>query len=355
MFLAACPEMRLQAAAVIGASIFCKITFSAQGEVQMGMRIAGCGMAAPERIVTNDDLAKLMDTSDEWISTRTGIRRRHVLSGSEELAPLGAAAAKKAIANSGLEAQQIDLCIVTTVAGDYKTPSMSCLISGMLGLHCITLDINMACCSFIYALNTAWAYLSSGLARNALVISAESMTRLSDWNDRSTCVLFGDGSGAVVLTLDEDRADPVFDLKAEGSEGWRHLYSFRQTGNSPFLDETKTGGDGFLHMDGQDIYKFAVSSVCERVRGVMEKAGVNDGDVGAYLLHQANLRIMKSAAAKLGGAEKFLHNIEEYGNTSSASIPILLAEKCADFKRGEKIIMCAFGAGLSSAACLLEW
>lgn len=316
----------------------------------MGLKIIGTGCGLPGKIVTNNDLAAIMDTSDEWISQRTGIRQRRILSGSETLLELSAEAAAGALQDAGASLEEIDLLIVTTVGGDYKTPSMSCLLAGELGINCITLDINMACCGFVYALNAANAYLGADMAKKILIVSAEALSRLTDWTDRSTCVLFGDAAAAVVL----EQADsaPVFSMELRGKDGWEHLHAARGTDNCPFNDFEN---NGFLRMDGQDIYKFAVSSITARIHEILNTCSLSIDDIDTVLLHQANLRIIKGAVTRFGSPEKFPHNIENYGNTSSASVPLLLHETKDRFRPGDKLILCAFGAGLASAACLLKW
>ena len=318
----------------------------------MGIRICGTGAAVPDRIVTNDDLTAYMETSDEWITKRTGIRERRVLSGDETLLSLATRAGENALRDAGATPEDVDLLIVTTLGGDFKTPSLSCLLAGELGIDCITLDINMACCGFVYGLNTACAYLGAGMAKKVLLVSAEALSRIADWKDRSTCVLFGDAAAAVLV--EPGAFDPTFVLKVDGKDGWQHLYARRSADSSPFGDPDYAD-NGFLHMDGQEIYKFAVSSVTGRLRELFDAAGTTLDDVRAVLLHQANLRIINGAASRFGQTEKFPHNVERYGNTSSASVPLLLHEYAKELRRGDKIILCAFGAGLSSAACLLEW
>lgn len=316
----------------------------------MGLKIIGTGAALPSKVVTNDDLTAHMETSDEWISQRTGIHQRRILSGSETLLGLGTDAAMQAIGEAGIAPKEIDLLIVSTLGGDYKTPSLSCLLAGELGIDCITLDINMACCGFLSALNIVKAYINVGMAKKALIVSAEALSRLVDWTDRSTCVLFGDAAAAAVL--EQGDSDPVFSMQVTGKNGWEHLHALRATDNCPFNDFED---EGHLHMNGQDIYKFAVSSITARIHEVLDKCALTIDDIDKVLLHQANLRIIKGAVTRFGYPDKFPHNIENYGNTSSASVPLLLHEEAKNLRRGDKLILCAFGAGLSSAACLLEW
>lgn len=316
----------------------------------MGLKIIGTGTGLPNKVVTNNDLATFMDTSDEWISSRTGIRERRILSGNETLLDLGTKAASEALRDSGSDPEEIDLLIVSTICGDYKTPALSCLLAGELGIDCITLDINMACNGFLYGLNTVKAYFNAGMAKKAIIVSTDALSRLTDWTDRSTCVLFGDAAAAAVL--EQADSDPIFTMQLNGRDGWKHLYALRGTDNCPFNDFES---DSYLHMNGQDIYKFAVSSITARINELLDKCGLTINDIDKVLLHQANLRIINGAVSRFGSPEKFPHNIEHYGNTSSASLPLLLHEEKGNLRPGDKLILCAFGAGLASAACLLEW
>lgn len=320
----------------------------------MSFQILGTGSALPVRTVTNEELTKFIDTSDEWITTRTGIQTRHILTEGESLLSLATEACNKALENAGTAAEDIDLLVCTTLQGDYVSPALSCLIARELNLSekCITLDTNMGCCGFEYGLSIANAYFAAGMAKKAIVVAAEALSRVTDWTDRATCCLFGDASGAAVLSAsDSHKVD--FDLKVTGSSDVLNIEG--RTDNCPFHESDR---DGVLHMKGQDVFKFAVSSIVERIRAILERNGLTEDDVEKYFLHQANLRIINSAIAKVGVApEKFPHNIEKYGNTSSATIPVLLDEvnRAGGLKRGDKIVLCAFGAGLASIACLIEW
>lgn len=320
----------------------------------MSFQISGTGSALPQNVVTNDDLAAFIDTSDEWIRTRTGIQSRRILTDGESLLSLAAEACDKAMADAGIAPDTVDLLICTTLVGDYISPAMSCLIAKACGLsgRAITLDMNMGCCGFIYGLNMANAYFTSGAVKRAVVVSAEGLSRLVNWEDRSTCCLFGDAAGAVVLTAKEG-AKIDFDLKVSG--------------NSDILNITRGGdncrynsydGRAALGMNGQEVYKFAVSSIAERIGEICARNGLSYNDISKFFLHQANMRIINSAIRHTGVPdEKIPHNIERTGNTSSATIPVLLDEvsRAGGLARGDRIILCAFGAGLASAACLLEW
>ena len=318
----------------------------------MSFNITGTGSSHPKRLVTNNDLAAFLDTSDEWIYTRTGIKERRVLS-DESLLDLAYDSATAALEDAGVKAEELDLIIVATLQGDYITPSMSCLLSKRLGAVCSRqLDINMACSGFIFALDTADAYFASGKVKKALIVCAEAMSRLTDWQDRSTCVLFGDGAGAVVLEAGDGYASAS--LTVDGA--YENLYVPIAEGNSPF--SLNTGKKAYLKMDGQEIYIFAVSAVVREIKAVLEKAGMDADEPDYYILHQANTRIIDSARKKLGQPpEKFPQNLDRYGNTSSATIPMLLDElnRAGKLKKGAKLILCSFGAGLTTGTCALEW
>ena len=320
----------------------------------MNFQITGTGSALPKTVVTNDDLATFIDTSDEWIRTRTGIVSRRILSDEESLLSLATEACKKAMENAGISPESIDLLICTTLIGDYISPAMSCLIAKECGLseRTITLDMNMGCCGFVYGLNMANAYFASGAVKNAIVVSAEGLTRLVNWEDRSTCCLFGDAAGAVVLSAREGGLID-FDLKVNGNPDILNIT--RSADNCRY---NSYGGSVALHMNGQEVYKFAVSSIAERIEEICVRNGLGYDDISKFFLHQANMRIIASAVRHTGVPDdKIPHNIERTGNTSSATIPVLLDEvnRAGGLHRGDKIILCAFGAGLASAACLTEW
>lgn len=322
----------------------------------MSFYIAGTGSCIPEKTVTNDELAEFMDTNDEWIRSRTGIVTRHIMSDSESLLRMGTTAVNRALENAGVNNEEIDLLICCTLQGDYVSPSLSAIIGGEVGIRedCIAFDVNMGCCGFIYAMNIANAYFKSGAVKTAVIVSAESLSRLVDWKDRSTCVLFGDASGAVILKNSDNNVE--FDIKLNGKNGGEFLNITRSGDNCPY--NSYSDAMNKLYMNGQEIYKFAVSSIIERIKKLLEKCSLTVKDVSKFLFHQANMRIINAAITRTGeSADKFPHNIENYGNTSSASIPLLLDElnRSNSLRKGEKLILCAFGAGLSSAACILDW
>lgn len=320
----------------------------------MTIRILGTGSYLPENVVTNDDLAKIMDTSDEWISSRTGIRQRHLVK-DETTAGMSAKAAERALEEAGMTAEEIDLLIVGTLSPDHVTPSCACEVQSMIGaVNAVAFDINAACSGFMYAMNTAYAYIQSGIYKNALIIGAETLSKIMDWNDRSTCVLFGDGAGAAVVKGDETGL-LKFTQGADGSKGMV-LACKSRLNNNPLVQNPMDLD--YVYMDGQEVYKFAVSTVPAAIKQVMDEAGLVESDIKYFLLHQANIRIIQSVAKRLkSDLDKFPLTLDRCGNISAASVPILLDEvnKKGMLKRGDKIVLAGFGAGLTWSAAVMEW
>ena len=321
----------------------------------MAIRILGTGSFLPEKSVTNDELAQVMDTSDEWISSRTGIRSRHISVG-DTTASMAVKAAKKALEDGGVKPEELDHIFVATVSGDHATPSTSCEVQSALGAkNAVCMDVNAACSGFLYGMHIAEAFIRSGIYRNALVIGSETMSKIIDWTDRSTCVLFGDGAGAAVLAGTEE---PGILSQIVGSNGgkWEVLECQGRPNENPLNKEERK--PGYLTMNGQEVFKFAVKTVPVCVEEALEKAGVAADEVKYFLLHQANKRIIQSVAKRLGQPEeKFPMNLDQCGNTSAASLPILLAQMDEQglLQRGDKLVLSGFGAGLTWGACLLEW
>ena len=320
----------------------------------MTTRIIGTGSYLPKTVVTNDDLAKIMDTSDEWISSRTGIRERRLVK-EETTASMCVEAAKRAMENAGVTADEIDLIIVGTITGDHVTPSTACEVQAAIGADgAVAFDINAACAGFIFALNTAHAYLQAGICKTALLLGAETLSKIMDWNDRSTCVLFGDGAGAVVVRAAETGL-LAFEQGSDGSKG--HVLACKNRENNNPLVKTDAPMD-YVHMDGQEVYKFAVSTVPASINRVLEKAGVSVDDISYFALHQANIRILQSVAKRLKVSEdKFPISLDHCGNISAGSVPILLDEinRKGMLKAGDKVILSGFGAGLTWGTVLVEW
>ena len=320
----------------------------------MTTRIVGTGRCLPKTVVTNDDLGKIMDTSDEWISSRTGIRERH-LAKDETTAGMSAEAAKKALEMAGMKAEEIDLLIVGTITGDYITPSTACEVQALLGaVNAMAFDINAACTGFMVAMNTADAYIRTGIYKNALVIGAEVLSRIMDWTDRKTCVLFGDGAGAAVLKAD-NVGMLAYTQGAAGEKGMS-LAGQSRLNNNPLVTNSKALS--YIHMDGQEVYKFAVSTVPASIEKVLAEAGLEPTDIKYFILHQANLRILQSVAKRLKvEEERFPISLDHCGNISAASVPILLDEvnEKGLLQKGDKIVLAGFGAGLTWSACVMEW
>ncbi len=316
----------------------------------MSFSVLGVGSALPEHAVTNQMLSGFLDTSDEWITTRTGIRERRVVT-HETLAGLSARAAHNALALAGINARDLTYILCATTSADYAIPSLACQVQQQLGATCPAMDVNAACTGFLYALDMADALFARDSNARILVIGAEAMSRLVDWSDRSTAVLFGDGAGALVL-------GPGNDLKAmlvTAAGDPEPLYARHANGNSPYAEiHDRTA----LRMDGHAVYRFAVSTIVRDITQVIEKAGLTGQDIDAVLLHQANLRIMDAAAQRMNiPREKFKTNIQSRGNTSAASIPILMDElhQQGQLPRGSVLALSAFGGGLTTGACVLVW
>lgn len=309
----------------------------------MKTRIVGTGSCVPEKILTNDDIAKIVDTSDEWIRTRTGIEQRRIVD-SETTASMGAAAAKDALQEAGIIAEEIDLIIVATSSSEYAFPNTASVIQRLIGAHnAACFDVSVACSGFIAAMSIADAMLQSGSAGKVLVIGTEVMSKQVDWSDRSVCVLFGDGAGAVVLGEAGHSKAGILDkdIHSDGSKGM----------------VLTCGKTGTIRMDGQEVFKFAVKKVPESIQAVLDRNELTVGDIDCFILHQANIRIIESVAKRLrADTDKFAVNLNEYGNTSAASIPILLNElnRKHKIKPGNLIIMSGFGAGLSWGSLLIR-
>lgn len=320
----------------------------------MTTRIIGTGSCLPEAVVTNDDLGKIMETSDEWIRSRTGIRERH-LAVTETTASMSVRASQKALEDAGVGPGELDLIIVATITGDCVTPSTACEVQAALGAAAATaFDINAACSGFLYALHTAHAYLQCGLARTALIVGAETLSRIMDWSDRSTCVLFGDGAGAAVVRADQEGL-LGFDQGTDGAKGNALICSGRKN-NNPLITGDKT--QKYVSMDGQEVYKFAVTQVPASIRRALAAAGTDIDEIRYFLLHQANMRILHAVAKRLGvGEERFPISLDHCGNISSASVPILLDEvnRKGLLSRGDKIVLSGFGAGLTWGTSVLTW
>lgn len=331
----------------------------------MGIKIIGTGFYVPSYTATNEDFTKIVDTSDEWITTRTGIKKRHIVTDDTFVWQMGANAAEMALEDAGLSAEDIDLVIGTTCTADYLTPSLACLVANGIGAKkpaCV--EMNAACAGFVYALDMAKRYLSDPDYRNVLIVSSEMLSKMTDYTDRATCVLFGDGAGAAILTKSD--APFVSELGSDPTGGHFLFARGVEPGMNPFRKAPfDTMADGFaetaphkLHQDGREVYKFATRAMPGAVKAACEKAGIEPTALDWVFSHQANRRILETAAKNLNvPLDRFYINIEEYGNMSSACIPICLAqaERAGELTRGQKLCTVGFGGGLVYAAAVFEW
>lgn len=308
----------------------------------MNAGILGIGRALPEKVLTNFDLEKMVDTSDEWIRTRTGIEERRIADDGTDTSDMAYEAAVQAIANANLTAEDIDLIIVATVTPDAPFPSVACVIQERLGaVNAAAMDLGAACAGFIYGVVTAKQFIDSGAYKHVLVVGSEKLSKITDWKDRNTAVLFGDGAGAVVVgKVSEGRGILSFELGADGT-GAKHLYQ-----------------DEYIMMNGREVFKFAVRQMADSSVSVIEKAGLKKEDVDFLIPHQANIRIMEASRQRLDlPEEKMSKTIKKYGNTSSSSIPIALFEEveAGKIKEDDVIVMVGFGGGLTWGAIVLRW
>ena len=321
--------------------------------------IIGIGSFAPEKILTNKDLEQIVDTSDEWISERTGIKVRHIVADGENTSDIAAKAAERALKDAGLTADDIDLIVVATATPDMLFPSTACLVQNKLkAAKAAAYDLAAGCSGFMYAIVTASQFIKTGLYKHVLVIGAESLSRILDWTDRNTCVLFGDGAGAIVLgEVPEGYGILGSNLGSDGSGG--DLLCLPAGGTSrPATEETVRDRLHFVHMAGNEVFKFAVKVMGEAALNALEHAQIDTSEVDWLIPHQANIRIIQSAAKRLKmPMEKVIVNVDKYGNTSSASIPIALEEAIHDgrIKSGQVITMVGFGAGLTWASAVMRW
>jgi 3-oxoacyl-[acyl-carrier-protein] synthase-3 len=318
--------------------------------------VRGVGGYLPACVVTNDDLSKRVDTSDEWIQQRTGIKERHIAADGETTSMLGEKAARAALANAGLTPSDIDLVIVATSTPDYTFPSTATQIQAMLGMtHGVAFDLQAVCSGFVFAIATADKFLRSGSHKRALVIGAETFSRIVDWTDRTTCVLFGDGAGAIVLEASEgagdttDRGVLTTHLRSDG----RHRSKLHVDGGP-----SSTQTVGHLRMEGKEVFRFAVGMVTDVVKDAFAATGLTADDLNWFVPHQANRRIIDMSASKLGiAAEKVIATVHLHGNTSAASIPLALSVAVADgrIKAGDLVMLEAVGGGFTWGAALLRW
>lgn len=317
-------------------------------------RIAGTGSALPTYRITNEELSKYVDTSDEWIKSRTGIESRHIVSKEENAVTLSLQAAKNALENADCIQEEIELVLAATSSAGLNFPSLACQVSGLLGIKgAAAMDLSAACSGFIFALNTAHSYIKAGIYKKILVIGADTISRITNWSDRSTCVLFGDGAGACVV---EAAAEGILEI-SQHSDGARGSVLVSESSRTKTPAVPAQEGRP-LYMEGQEVFKFAVKTVPECVNELLHKGKKELDEVKYIILHQANSRIIQSVAKRLKAAEeKFPMNLQKYGNTSAASVPILLDElnRAGKLSRGDLLVMSGFGAGLTWGGTLLHW
>lgn len=321
--------------------------------------IVGWGMYAPETVITNDDLAKIVDTSDAWIRSRTGIRERHIANEKETTASMAITAAQEALDRARINPTDVDMIIVATVSPEYPFPATACLVQEALGAkNAGAVDVNAGCSGFIYGLTLASGMVKGGQSSVALVIGAETLSRITDWQDRSTCVLFGDGAGAVVLQASEEPGGVLSTVLGSDGGGGKHLIIPGGGSKKPTSPETIANRDHFIKMNGPEVYKFATRVMGRAAKEAVEKGGVELSDIDLFIPHQANARIIKSAAKYLKLDEKKVYqNLQHYGNTSSASIPIALCEaiQSGRVRDGDNLVLVGFGAGLTWGATVVKW
>jgi 3-oxoacyl-[acyl-carrier-protein] synthase III len=322
------------------------------GRSDVHATITGLGAYAPERVITNDDLSELVDTSDEWIMERTGIRERRIAADSEAMSDIALPACLQALESADVEAKDVDLLVVATVTPDMTFPSTGAILADRLGAtDAAAYDLSAGCTGFMYAVAQAYGMVAGGLANKALVVGGDVLSKILDWSDRSTVVLFGDGAGAVVLERVDSGGFLGFELGADGAGGV-HLW-LPGSGSRHFDDP-----GGYVKMNGREVFKFATRILVQSAETLMTRCGVTIDDIDVYVPHQANVRIIDHATKRLGiPSERVVMNVDRYGNTSSGSIPLALGEAAADgrLREGELVLMTGMGAGLTWGSALIEW
>jgi 3-oxoacyl-[acyl-carrier-protein] synthase-3 len=323
-------------------------------------RITGWGMYAPEGVLTNADLERMVDTSDEWILTRTGIRERRIAGPHETTATMGAIAAKRAIATAGLQPDDIDMILLATCTPDYQIPSTAAFVKEAIGnRRAAAMDLSAACSGFVYGFATADAMVRSGMYRNVLVIGSELLTRFLDFTDRATCILFGDGAGAVIVSASDVPGGGMLGTElTTDPEGAYLIWTPSGGSASPASAQTVARGEHYIRMEGSETYRYATKTLASTAITAIERAGLTTDDIALFVPHQANLRIIKFVAHSMGiDMDRVYVNVDRYGNTSAASVPIALAE-AVDSGRvqiGDNIVFVAFGAGFTSGAAVVQW
>lgn len=323
------------------------------------VKIMGTGKYVPERVLTNQDLEKMVETNDEWITTRTGIKERRIASENQASSDLAYEASLKAIGAAGIDVDEIDLIIVATITPDMFFPATACILQEKLGAKkAAAFDLSAACSGFIYGLANAANFIAAGIYKHALVVGSECLSKITDYTDRNTCILFGDGAGAVVLGPGEENQGFLsFELGADGTGG--DLLKLSGGGSrNPATEETISQGMHYIHMNGREVFKFAVKIMDNAAERALQKAGLDKSDIDLLVPHQANIRIIQSSLNRLElPEEKCVINLDKYGNVSAASIPIALAEAVESnrIKDGDIIVLVGFGGGLTWGAAVLKW
>lgn len=322
-------------------------------------KITGIGKALPEKVIKNSELEEIVDTNDEWISSRSGIKERRVVNADETGTSLATKASSDALKYAGINSEEVELIICATSLPDNLYPSTACEIQRELNCpNAAAFDITAACSGFVYALNIAKSFIATGVYKNILIASVDVHSRFINWEDRSTCVLFGDGAGAMVVSRSNDDSDDVLfvEMEADGFRG--EELKIPLSGKNCPLSVPNTLKDSFVYMNGREIYKFAVNTVPASIKKAVDKAGISLEEVDSYILHQANVRIIEAIADRLKqDREKFFINLHKYGNTSAASIPIAMTEAVQEgfLKKGSTVVLSGFGAGLTWGTAVIRW
>ena len=322
------------------------------------VQILSIGMAVPETVITNDDLTKILDTSDEWISTRTGIKQRHIANGDENSTLFGIEAAKDALQKAGVQGEEVDAIIVASSNPFNIYPSTGCAIQEAIGAkNAIAFDVTAACTGMLYALEIGRSFIATGKYKNVLLVATDTNTKFLDWTDRTSCVLFGDGAGAILITEAKDGVDDIIALNvnADGTMG-KHITMNLVGDNCPLVEPAKDGQQK-ITMNGKEVYKFVMHTMPESIMKCLEDAGLEPKDIDYLVPHQANLRIIEGLQSRLEFTnDKVVVNIDKYGNTSAASVPIALCEaiKSGKIKTPSKAILCAFGAGMAWGSAVVR-
>jgi len=322
--------------------------------------IAGTGSYAPERVLTNADLEKMVDTTEEWIMTRTGIRERRIAAPEQTTSDMGAAAAQRALASADIDAKDLDLILVATITPDMGFPNTACFVQKKIGAtNAFCVDLEAACSGFVYGLDMARNYIAAGSAKNVLVIGAEKISCITDWKDRSLCVLFGDGAGAAVVQAAPDGRRGILSSVLRSDGRLSELLMLPGGGSRhPATADTVAAGLHYMKMDGREVFKHAVTCMTDVARKALDRAGVSIEDVKMIIPHQANMRIISAIGDRLGGKpEQYFVNLERYGNTSAASIILALDEAVRNgrLQHGDIVLLVAFGGGFTWGATVLEW